>query len=158
MAFKTIETQEQFDEAIKERLERESKKYEGYMNPSDVAKLEESYKQKLEEATRSTTGYAKQIEDLNKSILEKDSKISQYETSSVKMRVALANGLPYEMASRLNGSTEEEIQADAEKLVKLFNVNNQGSFNKAPQASTTKANAEDGVTKYFKEMNPNLKL
>ena len=41
MAFKTIETQEQFDEAIKERLERESKKYEGYMSPSDVAKLQE---------------------------------------------------------------------------------------------------------------------
>ena len=58
----------------------------------------------------------------------------------------------------LEPTTEEEIQADAEKLVKLFNVNNQGLINKAPQASTNKANAEDGVTKYFKEMNPNLKL
>ena len=158
MAFKIIETQEQFDEAIKERLERESKKYEGYMSPSDVAKLQEDYKKQLEDATKSTSDYTKQIEDLNKSILEKDNKISAYETNSVKMRVALTNGLPYEMASRLNGTTEEEIQADAEKLVKLFNVNNQGSINKAPQASTNKANAEDGVTKFFKEMNPYLKL
>lgn len=158
MAFKTIETQEQFDEAIKERLEREAKKYEGYMSPSDVSKLQDDFKKQIEDAAKSSAEYTKQIEDLNKSILEKDSKISQYETSSVKMRVALANGLPYEMASRLNGSTEEEIQADAEKLVKLFNVNNQGSLNKAPQASTTKANAEDGVTRHFKEMNPNLKL
>ena len=33
-----------------------------------------------------------------------------------------------------------------------------GLMNKAPQASTNKNNAEDGVTRIFKEMNPNLKL
>ena len=158
MAFKTIETQEQFDEAIKERLERESKKYEGYMSPSDVAKLQDDYKKQLEDATKSTSDYTKQIEDLNKSILEKDSKISQYETNSVKMRICLNNGLPFEMASRLTGTTEEEIQKDAEQLAKLMSVNIKGSLNVAPQASTTKTSAEDGVTKIFKEMNPNLEL
>ena len=157
MEFKKIETQEQFDEAIKDRLAREAKKYEGYMSPDDVAKLNEDYSKKIDELTKSSTDYTSQIESLNKSIAEKDNQIKNYETNSVKMRIALSAGLPFEMASRLNGSTEEEIKADADNLVKLMGVRTD-SLNRAPQASTTKQNAEDGVTKIFKEMNPNLKL
>ena len=126
MEFKKIETQEQFDEAIKDRLAREAKKYEGYMSPEDVAKLNDDF--------------SKKIEELN-------NQIKRYETNSVKMRICLNNGLPFEMASRLTGTTEEEIQKDAEQLAKLMSVNIKGSLNVAPQASTTKSSAEDGVTK-----------
>ena len=158
MEFKKIETQEQFDEAIKDRLVREAKKYEGYMSPEDVAKLNDDFSKKIEELNKSSTDYASQIDSLNKSIQEKDDQIKKYETNSVKMRICLNNGLPFEMASRLTGTTEEEIQKDAEQLAKLMSVNIKGSLNIAPQASTTKTSAEDGVTKIFKEMNPNLEL
>ena len=43
MEFKTIETQEQFDAAIGERLKREEskirKEYQGFLSPEEVAKL-----------------------------------------------------------------------------------------------------------------------
>ena len=35
------------------------------------------------------------------------------------MKVAHANNLPYEMAERLKGATEEELTADAKELAKL---------------------------------------
>ena len=114
MEFKKIETQEQFDEAIKDRLAREAKKYEGYMSPDDVAKLNEDFSKKIDELTKSSTDYTSQIESLNKSIAEKDNQIKNYETNSVKMRIALSAGLPFEMASRLTGTTEEDIQNEAE--------------------------------------------
>ena len=45
--FKVIETQEQFDEAIKERLTRErekvEKEYEGYLSPKDVQEKYDGY-------------------------------------------------------------------------------------------------------------------
>ena len=43
MAFKTIETQEELDNIIKDRLERERAKYNGYMSAEDVQKLKDTY-------------------------------------------------------------------------------------------------------------------
>lgn len=43
MSFTPINTQEEFDDAIKERLAREKKKYEGYMSPDDVQALKDTY-------------------------------------------------------------------------------------------------------------------
>ena len=46
--------------------------------------------------------------------------VQNYESSSLKTKVALEIGLPYQMASRLSGSTEEEIRSDAEAMAKLI--------------------------------------
>ena len=46
--------------------------------------------------------------------------VQNYESSSLKTKVALEIGLPYQMASRLSGSTEEEIRTDAEAMAKLI--------------------------------------
>ncbi len=43
MSFKKIETQEEFDEAIKERLVRENKKYEGWTSPEQLQQLKDGY-------------------------------------------------------------------------------------------------------------------
>ena len=39
--FKEIKTQEEFDTAIKERLARENKKYEGFVSPDKLVELKE---------------------------------------------------------------------------------------------------------------------
>lgn len=114
--FKPIETQEALDAIIKERIERAkksaadeaAKKYEGYLSPDDVKK------------------HTDQIAALTEKLRESDTKIadltaknSAYEINSVKMKVAHEAGLPYELASRLSGTTEEEIRKDADALSKF---------------------------------------
>ena len=117
MAFEPIETQEAFDAAIKSRIERNTKsvtdevakKYEGYISPED--------------ASKQTAELNKQIKDLTAKLGERDSSIADltaknkaYETASVKTRVAREYNIPYELADRLSGETEDDIKKDAEKL------------------------------------------
>lgn len=114
--FKPIETQEALDAVIRDRLERQkktvtaevAKQYEGWVSPEDAKKS------------------ADQIAALTAKISESETKIadltaknSAYEISSVKMKVAHETGLPYELADRLSGTTEEEIRKDADALSKF---------------------------------------
>ena len=117
--FKAIETQEDFDAAIKARLDRNTKtvtdevkkSYEGYISPDEAKKLTE------------------QVEALTKQLTEKDTSIADltaknkaYETASVKARIAHEKGLPFELAERLSGETEEDIAADAESLAQFVSA------------------------------------
>ena len=103
--FEAITTQEEFDQRIGERLKREretvSKKYEGYLSPEDVQKKYEGYLSPEEAA-------------------EKDKKIKGYETNSAKMRIAHEHNIPYELAERLTGETEEDLKKDAETMAKFL--------------------------------------
>ena len=53
-------------------------------------------------------------------LAEANGKIKAFETAALKSRIAHEAGLPYDLAGRLNGDTEEAIKADAEKLSALF--------------------------------------
>lgn len=53
-------------------------------------------------------------------VAELNGKIKAFETAALKSRIAHEAGLPYDLAGRLNGDTEEAIKADAEKLSALF--------------------------------------
>lgn len=101
--FKPINTQEEFDAAIKDRLERERGKYADY----------ESLKTQVGTLTTERDTAVQQLSDAN-------AKIKTYETNSVKMRIAQEKGLPTEMALRLTGETEEDIAKDADSMVQIF--------------------------------------
>lgn len=120
MSFKTIETQEQLDAIISERLSRAKEKYEGYTSPEDVQKLKETYDKQINELNASMTAQSDKYKDFENQLAERDSKLKAYETASVKTRIAHEVGLPYEMSTRLSGETEEEIRADAKSLVSLI--------------------------------------
>ena len=49
-------------------------------------------------------------------ITELQGQVSNYETASLRTRIALQNGLPYDLADRLQGADEEALRADAERL------------------------------------------
>lgn len=116
--FNVIETQEQFDKAIGERIKREQetirKQYEGYLSPDEAAKKYEGYLSP-DEVKKQYEGFLSPDE-----VAKKDAALKKYETDSVKTRVALEAGLPYEMAARLSGEDEESIKKDAEAMAKLF--------------------------------------
>lgn len=111
--FKPITTQEEFDAAIKERLSREKAKYSDYDQlKSRVAELEEEnvgLKSTIEANNQSKVDADKQLEEMQK-------QIAGYETASLRTRVALQYGLPYDLADRLQGTDEESFKADAERL------------------------------------------
>lgn len=147
--FKAIETQEEFDAAIKARLDRNTKTvtdevkkgYEGYLSPDEVKKL-----------TAQTEGLRQQVNTLTAQLTEKDTAITDltaknkaYETASVKARIAHEKGLPYELAERLSGETEQDIAADAEKLVQFVGSQKPAAPLYAPQGGTGAASGTDAA-------------
>ena len=111
--FKPITTQEEFDAAIKARLSREKEKYGDYDQlKSRVTELEEEnigLKSTIEASNQSKADSDKQLEEMQK-------QIAGYETASLRTRIALQNGLPYDLADRLQGTDEESLTEDAERL------------------------------------------
>lgn len=109
-SFKTIETQEQFDAMVKDRLERarESvrKEYQDY----------ESLKEKVNGFQKEKESYETKIASLTKSNEEITGKYKALETDSLKVKIALENGIPFEMANRLSGTDVDSITKDAKLL------------------------------------------
>jgi len=114
MAFTVIETQEQLDQIIGERIKRaEAKAAEKYADYDSLKEQIAKLTNQITQQTETITGNKTTIEELT-------SKVHKYETDSVKTAVALEMGLPYQMAGRLAGNNEEEIRADAEAMAKLI--------------------------------------
>lgn len=118
--FTPIETQEQFDAMVKDRIARaESKAAEKY---ADYDELKTSVADKDKQIADLSTQLKEQSEKVTGSsdkIKELENKVHDYETASVKTRVAHEEGLPYELASRLAGEDEDAIRKDAKALAKF---------------------------------------
>ena len=118
--FKPITTQEEFDAAIKARLSREKEKYGDY----------DQLKSRVEELEKKNVGLKSTIEasnqskeDTDKQLEEMQKQIAGYETASLRTRIALQHGLPYDLADRLQGTDEESFKADAERLAGFMKSN-----------------------------------
>lgn len=117
MTFKQIETQEELDQIITDRLNRQKASYEEKLTDYDKIKQRneelETENNKLQtssaELAEKAKGYDQNIADLN-------AKIAGYETASMRNKVALAHGLPIDLADRLQGDDEESLTKDAERL------------------------------------------
>lgn len=119
--FKVIETQEQLDAIIKTRLDREKAKYSDYDTLSEkIKKLETentSLKQTITDKETSESTTASKIADLEKDVIT-------WKQKSLKQQIAMKNGLPFDLADRLQGDSEESLNEDAERLASLVNVKN----------------------------------
>lgn len=133
--FTPITTQEEFDAAIKDRLERERRKYADHDGlKGKIAEYEgqiSTYAAQLEEANKKAAGFEQTVSELN-------AKIRSHELASTRTRIALETGLPYEMASRLTGESDDEIKADAQSLVRLIG-------NRHPPAAPLASSEPSGV-------------
>ena len=121
MEFTPIETQEQFDQMVKDRVERAKK---------SAAKEFETQLKDLEQLKESVTEKETEIGTLKAKITELETEkktsgesyqsmqkeLSQVKLSALKQRIAIDAGIPLEMADRLNGEDEESIKEDAEKV------------------------------------------
>ena len=114
--FKVIETQEELNAIIKDRLKRErettEKRFEGFISPEDHQKA-------LAEASKAFDDYKKAHEGDEQTIADLTAKNHAYETASLKSRIAHEVGLDYAWISRINGEDEKSIREDAESIKKL---------------------------------------
>lgn len=155
MAEEKLFTQEQVDALIGERLARQKEKLTNEYNEkySDYDTLKAAKAEsdaKIEQLTASLTEANEKLNGTDQTINELTSKVTKYETDSVKTRVALENGIPYEMASRLQGSTEEEIRNDALNVSKLFST-------PMPMASTEPDGKGNAIADATRQMLKSLK-
>lgn len=114
--FKPIETQEELDKIITNRLKRErestEKRFEGWISPED-------HQRGLDEANKAFIDYKEAHKNDEQTIADLTAKNKAYETASLKSRIAHEVGLDYAWISRINGEDEQSIRADAESIKKL---------------------------------------
>lgn len=112
--FKTIETQEELDAIIKERLSRADKTYEARIEELETRNKEleaenVAFKTTIEETSESSKNWEQEKADYQK-------QIDTYKTAQLKQSIALKAGLPLDLADRLTGDDEETLKADAERF------------------------------------------
>ncbi len=131
--FQVIETQEALDAVISDRIKQErdvqTKKYEGYVSPDDFKQKTGDYEKQISELNKALQQAQEKEASHNKELEERDGKIRQYETQSIKIRVANEAGLPYSAIEFLRGEDEETIRKSAEGLKGLV-----GARDEAPLA------------------------
>lgn len=120
-------TQEEVERILKERLERERKKYADYP----------TLKKKAEE-------YEAKLEELEKMLLERETELESVRLEAKKRDAVLRAGLPLELADRVLGTTDEEIAQDVERLKQLFSANKSIGI---PTNPATPAGAQIEITR-----------
>ena len=149
----TFNSQEEYDNAFKERIAREQKKYESYTSPDALKEIESKYQKQIEELAASAKSQEDKYKNFDEQLAEANKKIAQYESDSAKTRIAIKHGIPIELAGKISGSTEKEMEEDAKKIASFVS----SSPKKAPGYTPSTSDA-DGVTKRFLELNPSLKI
>lgn len=100
--FNPITTQAELDAIVSSAVDEAKKQYENWLSPETAAAL------------------AQERDDSNAALADMTAKNKAYELNAVKMRVANEKGIPFELAEKISGNTEEEIQKDAEAFAKYF--------------------------------------
>lgn len=104
--FTPITTQAEFDAAVKERVEaavaEAVKKYEDWLSPDAADAL------------------AKERDDSKAAADALSNENKSYRISAMKMKAANEKGIPFELAEKLSGETEDEISKDADTFAKYF--------------------------------------
>ena len=117
----------------KRQPEAVEEKYKEYLSPKDA---EEKYK-----------GYLSPEDAANK-----DATIAKYEKESKRVKVAMENGIPYELAGKLSGETEDEMKKDAEAFSKFLK-----GKTTYPNFTRDTDNKDDSIREATKKMLNNLK-
>lgn len=144
--FKPIETQEELNNLITSRLERakESVKKEYEEKYKDY----DAYKSQIEALNNDKNSLENQLNELNEKLSTfdaLDAKTKKLEAENLKIKIALSEGIPFEMAGRLAGETEEEIKRDAKAMANFISVSKP-----MPIKSTEQKQREVGEEAYRK--------
>lgn len=114
-------TQEQIDEIVEKRLAREREKFKDYDDLKAQVKALTDEKKKLEDEGKSESDkLAEQVAAFEKQLEDEREARQKSEAEALRLRVAQAKGLTEAQARRLQGSTKEELEEDADDLLETF--------------------------------------
>lgn len=129
--FKTIETQEVLDKIIKKRLEQKDREvaesYKDYMSPDDVKAMKAEYERQIQDANKLVTEANAKLQTFDETVSKLTKRAETAEISNLKTKVAIDNNVPIKLASRLVGTTEEELKADAQLLLEGLGTGSGGT-------------------------------
>lgn len=148
--FKPITTQEEFDAAIKERIERAEKKtreavsaeYKGWADPDAVKKAAESH---AAEIARLNEEHAKAMEKYagyDDKFTEYETRIKGYELQNIKFQVATEKRLPMNAVEFLQGEDEKAIRESADRLADLTGATHSYGFTRNTERADSDSNSE----------------
>ena len=154
--FTPINTQEEFDAAIKDRLVRQETKIRSeYADYDNLKKQSDTWATEKQSYEKTIADNKTAYDALNDQLTEANGKIAVFETDALKTKIAIETGLPMELRGYLSGNTEEEIKASAENLGKYTKgsqvlplANPEGDSGKNSYELTGKVD-EDRVRKKF---------
>lgn len=144
--FKVIESQEQLDAIIADRVARAERKGEetAAEKYADYEELK-AQAQALQDELNKAKNDAAEVETFR-------AKVHQYEIDSVKTKIAHEEGLPFEFAARLNGEDEETIRKDARDMAKLIKPAQGAPLGGAEPVQTQKPSKEDAYRQMAREL------
>lgn len=123
MSFKPINTKEELETILKDRLDRERAKYADYDTLKKRAGEADSLERQLtavngelEKLRAEAKGNADRYAAQDKTVAELTERAAKAEKSLLRRKVAEEEKLPAALADRLTGDTEEELRKDAKAL------------------------------------------
>lgn len=116
--FKPIETQEQLNSIVKNRVERERDKFTEELN--QLKAENNDLKKQVNDLTDTVNQSNTTIDDMKSQLKEKDDKIQGFTIDQMKSDLAFEYGIPRNLSKRLQGGSYEEIEADAKEMAKTF--------------------------------------
>lgn len=118
MPFKPIETQEEFDAAIKDRLERERKKVEGgYADYDDLKKRLAEYEAKEGDGRAALDKALEEVRGLKE---EAAKRAKADELAKVRAKVAQETKVPESVVASLSGTDEESLTEQAKAVAEAY--------------------------------------
>ena len=152
--FKIIETQEELDKILKERLDRaKAQSDKALEEKSDELK---KVKAELEASKALVNEQAEKLQNHDGIVAKLNEELAGIKLNGLKHQVAHEYNLPYEMAERLRGANEDELKEDAESLKKYVGVNKPTVL---PLATTeTEPQETDTFRRGLKDLSKQLQL
>ncbi|WP_338214748.1 capsid assembly scaffolding protein Gp46 family protein [Lacticaseibacillus salsurivasis] len=115
--FTPIESQEELDKILGARLARQKETLEAKFVDYDELKSKAATLETENSTLKEAAEKAKAASDTTEAtIAGLNKQVAGLQTASMRTKIALKNGLPYDLADRLVGDDEKSIQADAERL------------------------------------------
>lgn len=149
--FTPITTQEDFEAAIRERVDRINAKYSDYDDLKKKAGESDGLRKSLENATaeiaklkEAEKSNAEKLANHDKEVGTLKERAEKAEKSLLQRTVAEETGLPASLASRLAGETEAEMREDAKNLAQYVTKNTAPLFrSESAPADGNKASMKD---------------
>ena len=167
--FKAITTQEEFDAAIKDRIDRLNKKHEGEVAEYAAYKTKnEELTKQIEELNQKFSGFDEKVksyddeiaslkaknDELNGLLAEKDKTIHKYELDKTRLNIAAEFNIPSNALNFLQGDTEDAIRESAKQLKSVIGVSE--PIIVVPSSESAKDSGQKDFHSAFKSMSDAL--